>query len=288
MDIFVPIRFRTSIQLSPADLIADFEDVILQRVRTNLEGVCSRYGYIRPGSISIVKRSAGSFVKQHFNGHIKFEMVCRAEVCNPNVGAKFPAVVKNKNALGIHAESIVKNNGKEETILDIIIPKRSVGIVSTISLENIQIGDKIHVEVLGKRYQLNDKKISIIARAISEEVAPSVPVATNEAADVLRVADEEQEVDDVVACGEECGEGDDEEVVGGSEEGEEGEDEEDVRNDEEKEEGYSDQTIQQFEDDYHGGVAEEEEEYVEEELSDIEGGDSDLMSDEEGDRDDEY
>lgn len=168
MDTFVPIRFRTSIQLPPSDLVADFQQVLLNRVKGSLEGICSRYGYIRPGSISILKRSVGSFVKQHFNGHIKFDMICRAEVCNPSVGAIFEAVVRNKNALGVHAESVIKNKGTEETVMDIIIPKRSVGIVSTIDLEGLNVGDRIYVEVLGKRYQLNDKKISIIARAIKE------------------------------------------------------------------------------------------------------------------------
>lgn len=278
MDIFVPIRFRTSIQLSPADLIADFEEVILQRVRATLEGVCSRYGYIRPGSISILKRSAGSFVKQHFNGHIKFEMICRAEVCNPNVGARFQAVVKNKNALGIHAESVVKNNGKDETILDIIIPKRSVGIVSTISLEDVQIGDKIYVEVLGKRYQLNDKKISIIARAIAEEVAPALPTASDEAVDVV------DDIMDDVPCGDECAEGDDEVVEGGSEDAEDNE-EEDARDEDDKDGVESNKNRQFYDDDYEGGAVEEEEEYVEEEeLSDIEegGGDESDISDDDG------
>jgi hypothetical protein len=173
MDIFVPIRFRTSIQLSPSDLVANFEDVLVEKVRGTLEGVCSRFGYIRPGSIAIVRRSAGSFIKQHFNGHIKFDMICKAEVCNPSIGAIFQAVVKNKNALGIHAESVIN---KDETVLDIIIPKRSVGIVSTVNLEDVQIGDTIYVEVLGKRYQLNDTKISIIGRAITPpSTAPVVP-----------------------------------------------------------------------------------------------------------------
>lgn len=282
MDIFVPIRFRTSIQLSPADLIADFEDVILRRVRDTLEGVCSRYGYIRPGSISILKRSAGSFVKQHFNGHIKFEMICRAEVCNPNVGAKFQAIVKNKNALGIHAESALKNNGKEETILDIIIPKRSVGIVSTISLEDVQIGDKIHVEVLGKRYQLNDKKISIIARAIAEEVTPPL---SNQVVDV-----EEQEVIGDVGCvGEECADGDDEVVNGGSEEEEDEEDnDEDAGEEEDDKDGVDSVRDRHYdEEDFDGGAVEEEEEYVEEELSDI-GGESDLSESDADVGDDEY
>lgn len=177
MDIFVPIRFRTSIQLAPSDLVATFDQVIINKVRASLEGVCSRYGYIRPGSTSILRRSAGSFIKQHFNGHIKFELVCKAEVCNPAIGSVFRAIVKNKNALGIHAESTIEINGVHQPVLDIIIPKRSAGITSSINLEDIHIGETIHVEVLGKRYQLHDKKISIIGRAIQE--APKASLSDN-------------------------------------------------------------------------------------------------------------
>lgn len=186
MDIFVPIRFRTSIQLTPSDLIANFEQVILDKVKASLEGVCSRYGYIRPGSIIINKRSAGVFVKQHFNGHIKFDMVCRAEVCNPGVGAVFQAVVKNKNALGIHAESTIVVDDIAYPVLDIIIPKRSAGIKSSVDLDTLNVGDSVNIEVLGKRYQLNDKKISIIARAIQDAPNTSSGVET-----IVRDDDEE-------------------------------------------------------------------------------------------------
>lgn len=189
MDIFVPIRFRTSIQLSPADLVADFEEVILRKVRSSLEGVCSRFGYIRPGSITISKRSVGYFVKQHFNGHIKFDMICKADVCNPSVGSVFKAVVKNKNALGVHAESVIDNDA---TVLDIIIPRRSVGIVSSVNLDNIEVGNTIFVEVLGKRYQLNDTKISIIGRAINEPASTSsLPEAVDDVQEMDEVLDDD-------------------------------------------------------------------------------------------------
>jgi hypothetical protein len=172
MDIFAPIRFRTSVQLAPSDLLANFQETILDKVRVSLEGVCSRYGYIRPGSIVIVKRSTGSFIKQHFNGHIKFDMICKAEVCNPAIGAVFKAIVKNKNALGVHAESVTHEDDVTHPVLDIIVPKRSAGITSTIDLEDVNVGDIVYVEVLGKRYQLHDKKISIIGRAIKEPTLP--------------------------------------------------------------------------------------------------------------------
>ncbi len=190
MDIFAPIRFKTSIQLSPADLVESFEDILLKKLRNSLEGVCTRYGYIRPKTIEILKRSCGLFVKQHFNGHVRFDMVCRAEVCNPVTGMVLEAVVKNKNALGLHAESYVRMDSQDVPVLDILIPKRTAGIASEIDLDEVQIHDKIYVEVLGKRYQLRDRKIEIIGRALKE--AKKMMVKTEQEEEVTLDLDEQQ------------------------------------------------------------------------------------------------
>jgi DNA-directed RNA polymerase subunit E'/Rpb7 len=163
---FLPISFVSSIQLSSSELKLNFEKTIKDNIKIKFEGICTKYGFIKPNSINIQKRSVGVFSKQHFNGHIKFELLCTAEVCNPIKGLVVEAEIKNKNALGLLAESSIEINDKIIPILDIIIPKKAAGIISEIDLENVNIGDKIYVMVLGKKYQLNDEKISIIGKAV--------------------------------------------------------------------------------------------------------------------------
>lgn len=161
---FFPIRFKTSVQLAPVDLHDDFDKVILKKLRKTLEGVCSRYGYIKKGSLSIIKRSAGKLMKQHFNGYVYFVVLCKAEVCNPAKDTIIETKVVNKNALGILAESYIEGN--KNPVLDIIVPRRTAGIVSEVDVDNISIGDTIHIMVIGKRFQLNDSKISIIGKVV--------------------------------------------------------------------------------------------------------------------------
>jgi len=168
---FFPIRFRTHIQLSPLELSNNFDDIIKNKMKETLEGVCSRFGYIKPGSLQIIKRSAGLFGKQHFNGYIRFDLLCKGEACNPPQGLVVEAVVKNKNALGLLAESSMFINGENIPVLDIIVPKKSNGISSEIDLDEVQIGDNIFIKVMGKRYQLNDTNISIIGRAVKQPVS---------------------------------------------------------------------------------------------------------------------
>jgi len=225
---FFPVRFRTHIQLSPLELSSNFDDVIKTKMKENLEGLCSRFGYIKPGSLQIIKRSAGLFGKQHFNGYIRFDLLCKGEACNPPQGLVVEAIVKNKNALGLLAESSMFINGEKIPVLDIIVPKKSNGIASEIDLDEVQTGDSIYIMVMGKRYQLNDTNISIIGRAVKQ---PNTNIRNSQNVDEDGVDQGDQPegqnvIDDNVLENEDAIEYDDEEEPYSEEEDEKEDDEE--------------------------------------------------------------
>lgn len=183
--LFVPIKFKTSVQLYPVELDVKYQERILDKIKEEYEGICSKYGYIRTNSIEIIKRSCGVLQKAYFNGAIRFEVLCRAEVCNPIQGSIVEAIVKNKNQLGILAESYVEMEENKSPILDIIIPIRSAGIISQVNLEQLQVGETIHVEVMGKKYQMKDRKISIIGRVVIAENKNTEDVVTEEEEEMI-------------------------------------------------------------------------------------------------------
>ena len=206
----------------------------------------------------------GTFLKQHFNGYIVFHLVCQARACNPAIGSVVAAKVRNTNDLGIHADS--------QGVLDIIIPRRSAGITSEVDLDTLHVGDTIHVEILGKRFTLNDKKISIIGRCIRDKkkalptpqeqpvVVGAEPEAEQEAYEEIEDiagdeggsirddVDEDDEEDDVSLAG-----GDDDDadeavvILDGGDDAEEESDAED-----EDMEGIDDDLIGGSDDDYGG------------------------------------
>lgn len=194
--LFLPLKFKTVIQLSSEELDTNYQERILNKVKDKYEGKCSKFGFIKPNSLEIYKRSCGKFIKEHFNGNIKYEVVCKGEVCNPIQGSIIQAIIRNKNQMGILAESSIEINNNNIPILDIIIPIRSVGIISQVNLDTLQIGNTIKVEVVGKKYQLNDKKISIIGRVISSEVEDKeTNIEFDEVADELNEEDYDIEED---------------------------------------------------------------------------------------------
>lgn len=190
--LFLPIKFKTVIQLRPDEMDAKYQERMMEKLKTEYEGICSKYGYIKQNSIEIIKRSCGSIQKAFFNGAITFEVLCRAEVCNPVQGSIVEATVKNKNQLGVLAESYMESNNQQVPILDIIIPIKSAGIISQIPLEHVQIGDTIHVEVMGKKFQMKDKKISIIGRGVLPAEKKEKEVITEEEEEEIQKPEDEE------------------------------------------------------------------------------------------------
>jgi DNA-directed RNA polymerase subunit E'/Rpb7 len=164
-ELFIPIKFRTTVILTPSEINIDYETTILTKIKKNYESICSKYGYIKKDTIKIIKRSVGQLKKEHFNSNCYFDVICIAEICNPAQGSIIKCKVKAKNSLGVLAEGYYDNI----PILEIIIPKISAGIQSEINIDTINIGDEIKIEVCGKKYQLFDKHISIIGRAIKSK-----------------------------------------------------------------------------------------------------------------------
>jgi DNA-directed RNA polymerase subunit E'/Rpb7 len=195
-ELFIPIKFKTTIILSPSEITKDFESTILSKIKLNYENICSKYGYIKKDTIKIIKRSVGQLKKEHFNSNIYFEVICIAEICNPAQGSIIKCKVKAKNSLGLLAEGYYDNI----PILDIIVPKISAGIQSEINIDTVAINDEINIEVCGKKYQLFDKKISIIGKAIKskeEFIKNSIVNDNTDNDDEIETTNNEDEIEEI-------------------------------------------------------------------------------------------
>ena len=62
------------------------------------------------------------------------------------------------------AEAGYKMGGNFYSILEVIIAKNSVSIKSDVNLEEIVEGNSVKIEVVGKKFELNDRKISVVGR----------------------------------------------------------------------------------------------------------------------------
>ena len=134
----------------------NIKETIEKCIAINFEGKCIVEGFVKPSSSKIITYSSG--VVQGTN--IKFEVVFECQVCCPVEGMLIPCVAKNITKAGIRAES------DEEIPTPIVVFIMRDHHYMSKYFSTINENDKIMVRVIGQRFELNDKYVSIIGEAV--------------------------------------------------------------------------------------------------------------------------
>jgi len=121
------------------------------------EGKCGVEGYIKPNSIQLISYSSGLLKGEYIN----FEVVFECLVCFPVEGVLIRCQVKNITKAGIRAI----DNKNEPSPFDLFISRDHH--YNNSYFNELSIGDIIVARVLGQRFELNDKKISIIGELVA-------------------------------------------------------------------------------------------------------------------------
>jgi DNA-directed RNA polymerase subunit E'/Rpb7 len=136
---------------------SNIKEVIEQNISTNFEGRCLVEGYIKPNSSKVITYSSGKIERGTF---ILFEVVFECEVCFPVEGTKILCVAKNITKAGIRAESADSNPSP------VVVFIARDHHYNNQYFSTIQENDKFEVRVLGQRFELNDKYVSIIGELV--------------------------------------------------------------------------------------------------------------------------
>lgn len=143
------------------DMSKDLKSYLTARISREHEGKCAPEGFIEPESCKVVTYSGG----QLSGAAVKFEVVAHCRVCNPVVGMTVECVVKNvTKTAGVRAELALDPSPM------VIYLARDHHLGRT-DFSELKIGDRILASILGVRFELNDKYISVIA-----ELVPDNPV----------------------------------------------------------------------------------------------------------------
>ena len=131
----------------------NIQQVIEKNIQALFENKCIVEGFLKPGSIQIITYSSGIVV----GVNCQFEVVFECQVCCPVEGMLVQCVAKNITKAGIRAEA-----ADEQPSPVVIFIARDHHYMNA-SFSNIQQGDKFMARIIGQRYELNDKYVSVIA-----------------------------------------------------------------------------------------------------------------------------
>lgn len=145
-----------SISLPIVNIGKNVQQTIERYIIDNFEGKCVVEGFIKVGSCKIITYSSG-LVK---GTNIGFEVVFECKICCPVEGMLIQCVAKNITKAGIRAES------SDETPSPVIVFVTRDHHYMVQYFSTIEEGSKFTARVIGQRFELNDKYVSIIAELV--------------------------------------------------------------------------------------------------------------------------
>jgi DNA-directed RNA polymerase subunit E'/Rpb7 len=179
--------FDEKIAISPIELrpeITSFDSILIEKLKKQLEGKCSKHGYVIPGSLRLLSRSLGIVEKGHFTADILYYIKAEGKVYNPPEGTQLEGEVIRKNKMGLY---VILNDA-----IRIMIP-RDLHIGNE-SFDKVEIGDRIRIEIKKSRYQMNDTHILSIGQYLGKIGQAEVnPAQAEQEAEQEEQEEEEQE-----------------------------------------------------------------------------------------------
>ena len=169
--------FQEKVYLTPKDLRSDIQSIdgiLLDKLRQRMERRCTSHGYVLPGTLELLTRSAGSVDSGKFTGDWAFIVKAKGRVLHPPEGAIVTVEILKFNKMGIYAV-YEKDDAKA---IRIMVP-RDLHLGDE-EFDSLKVGEFIRVEIQKSRFQLRDEFIVSVGvfRGRAEGPAePLVPVA---------------------------------------------------------------------------------------------------------------
>ena len=135
----------------------NIRQIIEKSIANNFEGKCIVEGYVKIGSTKIISYSSGLIER---GNNILFEVVFECDICFPVEGMLLSCIAKNITKAGIRCES------SDEKPSPIVVFVARDHHYNNNYFGTIQEDDKINIRVIGQRFELNDKFISIIGELV--------------------------------------------------------------------------------------------------------------------------
>ena len=89
-----------TVSITPNEINNNIDENLKKRIKGMVEGKCIREGYVRPGSVDILRKSRGTMMMNQFNGNIKYNVQYSCDICDPKEGMEIKCRILNINKNG--------------------------------------------------------------------------------------------------------------------------------------------------------------------------------------------
>jgi DNA-directed RNA polymerase subunit E'/Rpb7 len=133
------------------------ESVILQRLKTKIEGKCISSGFVKPDSLEILHRSMGTAENGRFTGNWIYYVKTQCKVFHPETNTPVTCKVVKVNKMGAYVVF--------DEAMRVLLPRDLH--VGNEAFDALKTDDLVVVNILRSRFQTNDPFISSVGLFIS-------------------------------------------------------------------------------------------------------------------------
>jgi len=166
--------FQEKVYLTPNDIsreVTSIDAILLKKIKERLEQKCSPHGYVLPGTLELLTRSAGMVDSGRFSGDWAFLVKAKGRVLHPPEGTSIELEVLKNNKMGVY--------GIYENAIRVMIP-RDLHLGDE-EFDQLKVGERIRVEIQKSRFQLRDPfivSVGLFRGMATGQPAAGAPVAT--------------------------------------------------------------------------------------------------------------
>lgn len=157
--IYAPAVVSTNVPLPMAEIGDNLHQVIEGILKEKHEGKCISEGYVKPDSVKLLSISCGLVERGDI---VVYKTAFECMTCFPVEGTVLHCLVKDITKAGIRAESA------QESPSPMVIFVAKDHHFNASHFSQVNVGDIISVRVIGQRFELNDKFVSVIAELLRE------------------------------------------------------------------------------------------------------------------------
>ena len=152
---------KETLHLEPHLMTKNIKKILTKLLKEKVGNKCIKDGYVLKDSVNIVKYSIGEMFAAHFTGCVRYTILYTADLYNPCEKMDILCTIVNKNKMGILAEAGFHPTDLPAPI-SILLSKQHH--LESDTFKELDIGKEIMINVIGKRFELNDKQIFVIGK----------------------------------------------------------------------------------------------------------------------------
>jgi len=159
MTLFSNALITKKIHVNIQNIGSNIKQTLEKMIAAEIEGKCIVEGFVKNRSTKIMTYSSGLIQ----GSSVTFEVVYECSICSPVEGMIIHCIAKNITKAGIRAET---NDSPSPVVIFVARDHH----YTTPYFSDVKENEDIVVKVIGQRYELNDKYISIIAELVPKQL----------------------------------------------------------------------------------------------------------------------